>query len=63
MNCGRSAADVITFYCPFCPHAVFASDKDPDSGMSIMLGHIRWRHDDQDQTPAVLWPKIRTEES
>jgi hypothetical protein len=54
---------VITFHCPFCPHTVAASDEDPDAGMSDLLSHVRWEHDGEDQTPAVLWPKIRTEET
>lgn len=45
-------------HCPFCPRVDRVSDEDPDSSFSEMLGHIRYRHYDEDQSPAVLWPKI-----
>jgi hypothetical protein len=45
--------------CPFCHHEEQVSEEDPDASFSDMLGHIRWRHHDEDQSPAVLWPKIQ----
>lgn len=45
--------------CPFCVLALGFSDEDPDAAMSDLLGHIRSRHPDKDQTPAVLWPMIQ----
>ncbi|MGI5247606.1 hypothetical protein [Dactylosporangium sp. CA-139066] len=51
--------------CPFCPHTTAFTDpdvdedSDPDAAFGDLLSHIRWEHGDQDQTPAVLWPKIK----
>ncbi len=44
--------------CPFCPRVNEVSDEDPDATFGDMLSHIRWSHPEQDQAPAVLWPKI-----
>jgi hypothetical protein len=38
------------------------SEEDPDAAFGDMLGHIRSRHHEQNQAPAVLWPQIRTTE-
>lgn len=46
-------------HCPFCSRVDLVSDEDPDASFSEMLGHIRSRHYDEDQTPATLWPKIK----
>jgi hypothetical protein len=49
-------------HCPFCPVSVGYS-ADPDSAFNDLLAHIgRW-HATEDQTPAVLWPKIEVEET
>lgn len=44
--------------CPFCGRLEWVSSEDPDSSFGQMLSHIRSRHPGEDQTPAVLWPKI-----
>lgn len=45
-------------HCPFCPHAEWVSEEDPDTSFGEVLRHIRSRHPGEDQTPAALWPKI-----
>lgn len=45
--------------CPFCPTAVSVSPDDPDASFGQILSHVRRRHESVDQSPAVLWPKIK----
>lgn len=45
--------------CPFCPRDEWVSDEDPDSSFGEILSHIRMRHPQEDQTPSVLWPRIK----
>lgn len=47
-----------TMDCPFCEVSVGYSDEDPDSAFSDLLSHIQRWHPEQDQAPAVLWPRI-----
>jgi hypothetical protein len=50
--------------CPECPLSVGYSDEDPDAAFSDLLAHIRYRHPQVNQDPAVLWPRIKiTEET
>jgi hypothetical protein len=45
--------------CPECPEELWISPRDPDASFSDMLSHIRSLHWTVDQTPSVLWKRIR----
>lgn len=47
------------FRCPECTEEVWISPRDPDASFSDMLSHIRSLHVTVDQTPSVLWNRIR----
>lgn len=45
--------------CPECSEQSWVSPRDPDATWSDMLSHIRELHWTVDQTPSVLWPRIK----
>lgn len=48
------------FQCPECPEELWISPRDPDASWSDMLSHIRSLHPYTDQSPSVLWKRIKT---
>lgn len=45
-----------------CREPVLIDPEDEDTALSDMLAHIQREHPGMDQSPPVLWPKIKETE-